>query len=424
VTPEGADHLGSYRLVRKIGEGGMGAVYLAEHTLLGRNAAIKILHDRYTGRDELVERFFNEARAASAIVDPGIVQVFDFGQEDDRAYIVMELLEGEGLDARLARLGKLPAVDVLRLTRQLALSLHAAHERGVIHRDLKPENVFIVKDAEAAGGERTKILDFGIAKLTADQTVVKTQTGLMMGSPHYMSPEQCRGAGSVDHRADIYSLGCVMFLLLTGRTVFEAEGTGDLVVAHITQTPQLPSELVPVSRGVDEIVARCLAKLPDDRFASMHALAVAVDALPRLDGLTPIPARSPVAALDLDPPRPSRRLWYGVAALLVAGAAVVTAVVLKGTDDREPAPIAQPASPPTHAAPPSPPPAVVVAPPPAAVVAPSPTVVVSPPAPASVAAPPPAIAKRPHGQTIVKPPPPAPTVPPVVAPPVDPYADR
>ena len=210
--------IGKYRVIRKLGEGGMGAVYLAEHALLRRKAAVKILHASFTQREDMVERFFNEARASTSIADPGIVQIFDFGYHGTMAYIVMEYLEGESLDARLKRLGKLDLPDVLRLARQMSLSLYAAHKQGVVHRDLKPENVFIVNDPEVAGGERTKILDFGIAKLTdTEQSRVRTQTGLMMGTPVYMSPEQCRGAGTLDHRADIYSLGCVIFHLLAGR---------------------------------------------------------------------------------------------------------------------------------------------------------------------------------------------------------------
>src|ERR1041385_6396596 len=187
--------VGAYRVLHRIGAGGMGSVWLAEHTMLGRRAAIKVLHSTFSRDPAIVTRFFNEARAATAIDDPGIVQIFDFGEHvDGSAYIVMELLEGETLEQRLSRLGRLGVRDALRIMRQIASSLGAAHQRGIVHRDLKPENIFIVRDPEVPGGERAKILDFGIAKLTGD-SIVKTQTSSVMGTPIYMSPEQCRGAG-------------------------------------------------------------------------------------------------------------------------------------------------------------------------------------------------------------------------------------
>src|SRR5688572_1863220 len=162
--------IGAYRVLKQIGEGGMGAVWLAEHIALGRRAALKVLHAQYSVRPDVVQRFFNEARAATAIADPGIVQIFDFGNHTDgSAYIVMELLDGEPLDRRLARSGSLEVGDALRIMRQVASTLGAAHARGIIHRDLKPENIFMVRDPEVSGGERAKILDFGIAKLVGDQ---------------------------------------------------------------------------------------------------------------------------------------------------------------------------------------------------------------------------------------------------------------
>jgi serine/threonine-protein kinase len=186
--------VGSYRLLEQIGEGGMGAVWLAEHVMLGRRAAIKVLQASFSMQPDIVTRFFNEARAATAIADPGIVQVFDFGHHSDgSAFIVMELLEGETLHARLRRTGPLPCADALRIARQIAGSLGAAHARGIVHRDLKPENVFMVRDAEVAGGERAKILDFGIAKLGVG-TSSGTNTHAVLGTPAYMSPTSTRSA--------------------------------------------------------------------------------------------------------------------------------------------------------------------------------------------------------------------------------------
>jgi serine/threonine protein kinase len=271
--------IGNYQILRKLGEGGMGAVYLGQHQLLGRRAAIKVLLPELSARPDIVNRFFNEARAVTSISDPGIVQVFDFGYHTDgSAFIVMEYLEGEPLDRRLARLGKLPAHDALLLCRQIASSLAAAHAQNIIHRDLKPENIYLVHDGEVASGERSKILDFGIAKLSDENPgKIKTHTGALMGTPIYMSPEQCRGLATLDHRSDIYSLGCVLFHLLTGRPPFEGEGMGDIIAAHIREPAPVPSSRAPeIAPGVDALVLRCLAKSPDERFQTMHELAVAI----------------------------------------------------------------------------------------------------------------------------------------------------
>jgi serine/threonine protein kinase len=278
--------IGQYRILRTLGAGGMGTVYLGEHLLLGRRAAIKTLLPSLSSQREIVDRFFTEARAISAISDPGVVQVFDFGYHvDGTAYIVMELLEGETLAARLDRLERLPLVESLRLARQLASSLAAAHEREVIHRDLKPGNVFVIRDAEVPGGERTKILDFGVCKL-GDADASATQTGTMLGTPVYMSPEQCRGAGHVDPRSDVYSLGCVLFHMVTGRPPFDCEAVGDYIAAHLKEPAPAPSSIADaIPPEVDAVLARCLAKEPDQRFSSMtdlqkeleHVLAIVSD---------------------------------------------------------------------------------------------------------------------------------------------------
>ena len=271
-------HIGQYKIVRTLGAGGMGTVYLGEHLLLGRRAAIKTLLPALSIHREIVDRFFNEARAISAISDPGVVQIFDFGYHvDGTAYIVMEFLEGENLASRLDRLGKLALLDSLRIARMIASSLHAAHERGIIHRDLKPGNVFVIRDNDAPGGERTKILDFGICKLQNESEASTTQTGVMLGTPVYMSPEQCRG-GQVDARSDLYSVGCALFHMLTGRTPFDCESIGEFIACHLKDEPQPPSELDPsLPPAVDALVLRCLEKNPEDRFQTMRDLQGALD---------------------------------------------------------------------------------------------------------------------------------------------------
>ena len=268
--------IGTYRILRKIGSGGMGTVYLGEHTLLGRKAAIKVLRSSLSADGEIVTRFFNEARAVTLIADPGIVQVFDFGHHTDgRAFIVMELLDGEPMDRRLKRIRKFGLAECLRLVRLICSSLAAAHAKGIIHRDLKPANIFIVADSAVPGGERAKILDFGIAKQAGDEPgKLKTRAGLLMGTPMYMSPEQCRGIGDIDHRSDIYALACVMFTMLTGRPPFGSGAPGELVAAHLREVPPLVSSRVPGLPGVvDQILQRCLEKSPADRFQSMTELA-------------------------------------------------------------------------------------------------------------------------------------------------------
>ena len=273
-------HIGQYRILRKIGVGGMGTVYLGEHILLGRRAAIKTLLPALSVQSEIVERFFTEARATSAITDHGVVQIFDFGYHvDGTAYIVMELLEGESLQTRIDRLGHIAPSDALRIGRQVAGSLAAAHACDIVHRDLKPDNIYLIADGEAQSGERTKILDFGICKLgVAGAEVGLTQSGTTMGTPVYMSPEQCRGAGTVDHRSDIYALGCVLFHMVAGRPPFEKEGAGEFIVAHLQETPPAPSTFVDgLPDLVDGVIMRCLEKSADDRFQSMTELQHALE---------------------------------------------------------------------------------------------------------------------------------------------------
>ncbi len=221
--------VGGYRITERLAKGGMGEVYLARHEIMNREAAVKVLHPEFGDKKDLVERFLNEARAAASIRHPGIVEIYDVGHVDGRAYIVMEYLRGELLAARLART-RIDVDKALLLTQQLAGALGAAHACGIIHRDLKPENIFVVADPDVVGGERTKILDFGIAKLIESQAVVHTMQGAMFGTPAY-SARAVRGrrAGGQAGRSVLAGLHPVR--LLSGRPPFGRGGI-ELVAAH------------------------------------------------------------------------------------------------------------------------------------------------------------------------------------------------
>ena len=298
--------LGSYTIVERIGAGGMGEVYLAKHRRIERKAAIKLLLPALSRDADIVSRFFNEARATSLITHPGIVQIFDCEVFEDRAYIVMEYLEGANVNAALARNGgvfQLPMA--IWICSQIASALSAAHAKGIVHRDLKPENVFLAQDPLRPGTTVVKILDFGIAKLT-DRTGPSshTRTGSILGTPIYMSPEQCRGISNIDHRADIYALGVILFELLTGRPPFVKEAPGDLLIAHVSEPPPVPSSLQPaIPPELDRLILRLLAKSPDDRPPSMDLVVRELSGLHsgasdpagpamtlRLDSHTPPPA--------------------------------------------------------------------------------------------------------------------------------------
>jgi len=296
--------LGNYRILERIGEGGMGIVYLGRHEALGHRVAVKVLQQEMSRRAEIVRRFFNEAQAASAIRSPGIVQVFDFGTTaDGRAYFVMELLEGLSLTERLQQ-RQIDEAECCRLGRQIANVLQAAHAAGITHRDLKPDNLFLVPDAEVMGGERVKVLDFGIAKMLdrdgsgaddGNATVVKTHIGMMLGTPQYMSPEQCRGAGAIDTRSDIYSLGCILFEMVCGRPPFVGEGAGEVVGAHQYVEPPAPQSFAPgISDQLASLIVQMLAKRPEARPQTMSAVGHALEEI--LRGLEGGPPRVPVSA--------------------------------------------------------------------------------------------------------------------------------
>jgi serine/threonine protein kinase len=274
--------IGNYTLVEKLGQGGMGEVYLAEHRRIGRRAAIKFLLPALTRDADVVTRFFNEARATSLIRHPGIVEIYDCDVVDEQAYIVMEYLEGESLAAALRRTGGLAhePVTIAAIVGQIASALAAAHRKEIIHRDLKPENVFLSVEESSRAPFIVKILDFGIAKLAAPGGGgSNTRTGGLLGTPVYMSPEQCRGVSTIDRRTDVYALGCLMFELATGRHVFIKDASGDLLVAHIIETPPRVSSIRPeIPAWMDELVAKMLSKAPDDRPSSMDEVVAEIEA--------------------------------------------------------------------------------------------------------------------------------------------------
>jgi eukaryotic-like serine/threonine-protein kinase len=298
--------VGSYRITGRIGEGGMGVVYVAEHSLLGRTAAIKVLHPELSHQAEIVERFFNEARSASAIRHAGIVEIFDFGYaQDDSAYIVMEHLEGESLRDRLDNAITLDPARAAGIARQIASALQAAHDQEIIHRDLKPDNIFLVPDPEVLGGERAKILDFGIAKLAAGKGgSFRTQTGQLFGTPAYMAPEQCRGAGRVDSRADLYAVGCILYEMICGRPPFIGEGGGEVLAAQIYEEAERPRELAPhLPEPLEAVILRLLEKDPAARYDSATELAKALRKIVGASGHissqpTPTPTPTPRPSVD------------------------------------------------------------------------------------------------------------------------------
>jgi eukaryotic-like serine/threonine-protein kinase len=345
--------VGNYRITGLLGEGGMGAVFRAEHPGIGRSAAVKVLHAELARTEDHVERFFNEARAANAIRHPGIVEIFDSGMLDTGSpYIVMEFLEGESLAARCKR-GRLHPAEAVDIVGQAADALAAAHAKGIVHRDLKPDNLFLV-GGPVPGRDLVKILDFGIAKLGRGpgrgEGSVRTRTGAVLGTPMYMSPEQCRGTREIDHRTDIYALGVIFYEMICGQPPFLSDGFGEMAHLHISATPAPPRTHAPeLPLAVEQAILIMLEKDPNARFQSMRDLQSAlrqspVPTLVLSNGAVPRPrpveaprpftrpptttlAASATAMNQTAPPvRRSRAgLW---ASLLLVGAAAVAGGVL------------------------------------------------------------------------------------------------
>ncbi|MES1173348.1 MAG: serine/threonine-protein kinase [Myxococcales bacterium] len=273
---------GKFRLTRLLGRGGMGAVWEGTHTTLGSRVAVKFIDAEYAESPEARSRFENEARAAARLRSKHVVEVYDHGVSDDgRPFIVMEFLDGEPLDKRLDRVGRLSAKETAHIVLQVCRGLTKAHAAGIVHRDLKPENVFLVWDEEE-GTDVVKVVDFGIAKFS-DMSLGSssaTRTGSVLGTPHYMSPEQARGLRSVDARSDLWSVAVIAYRCIVGALPFEGEAVGDLLVKLCTAPIPVPSQLVSdVPPSFDAWLQRALNRDPAQRFANAAQLAESLAAV-------------------------------------------------------------------------------------------------------------------------------------------------
>ena len=342
---------GRYRIQRKLGAGGMANVYLAEDQELGRRVAIKILNDRHANDDQFVERFRREAKNAAALSHPNIVSIYDRGEAEGTYYIAMEYLDGRSLKELIVTRGDAPVDIAVQYARQILSALKFAHKHGIVHRDIKPHNVLV--NAEGA----VKVTDFGIARAGASQM---TEAGSIVGTAQYLSPEQARG-GEVDQRSDLYSLGVVLYELLTGTLPFSGDTPVEIAMKHLSQTPEPPSKRrAGIPRELDMVVMRALAKDPADRYQSADEMEADLDRVARGVGIAPeteaaatqimrspvtipgplaataatmitpgrsaggaAPPQPPSVYYDVDEPIHRRPVWPWIAALLfVIGAAI------------------------------------------------------------------------------------------------------
>jgi serine/threonine-protein kinase len=251
---------GRYEVVRRVGVGGMADVYLADDTRMGRQVALKILHPQYAGDESFVERFRREALSAAKLQHPNIVQIYDSGRQGDFNFIVMEYVEGRSLKDYLAEEGPLEIAEAGRIAREVLTALAYAHRAGLVHRDIKPGNILLSEDG------KVQVTDFGIARAEAGSTM--TQTGTILGTAYYLSPEQAQGL-PLDGRSDIYSLGVVVYEMLTGRRPFEGDSPVSIAYKHVREMPRPPStHRADVPRSLEAIVMTAMAKRPEDRYSS------------------------------------------------------------------------------------------------------------------------------------------------------------
>jgi len=283
---QGTTIAGRYLVERLIGQGGMGTVWAGRHISLDQLVAIKFVHPNLAGSAEALRRFDTEAKAAARIKSRHAVAVYDHGvSESGQPYIVMEYLEGESLEQSIVRRGKLPLHEVAEIVQQAARALHAAHQAGIVHRDLKPDNIFLARDGEAGvRGYSVKLVDFGIAKMVHEQAAggaASTQAGMVLGTPHYMSPEALTASAPVSAASDIWSLGACAFSAVCGRVPFEGDAIGDVVLKVCAAPMPVPSQIQPsLPKAFDAWFERACSRNPKRRFASVVELA---DALVRLD---------------------------------------------------------------------------------------------------------------------------------------------
>jgi eukaryotic-like serine/threonine-protein kinase len=359
---------GRYSITRQVGQGGMGAVYEATHALIGKRVAVKVLLDKYARREALVARLEKEARLASSIGHEHIVDITDFGiTEDGRTFVVMEYLEGESLAECLQREVRLPERRVLEIVQQATSALAAAHRKGVVHRDIKPENIFLLQRRDK---DFVKVVDFGISKSLRDTDENEeakprlTETGMVLGTPLYMSPEQARGDDELDHRVDVYALGVIMYETSTGRVPFQGHNYLSVISQVLSSSPLPPRQIVPgLSEEFEAVVMRAMSKEREDRYADCEALLVDLNAL--LDD----PSHSTERARITGPgaKRVARKstariaIWVGAIAATLAALITAVAFLMKSSDVKQPEPA----------------PPVVVAPP--AIVAPTPGTPAPPP---------------------------------------------
>jgi eukaryotic-like serine/threonine-protein kinase len=332
----GATLSGRYLVTRKIGQGGMGAVYEATHTMINKRVAVKVLLEKYARRDALVARLKKEAQLASSVQNEHIIDVTDFGQTDDgRTFVVMEFLEGESLAECLARETRLPEQRVLRIAHQAASALAAAHAQGIVHRDIKPENLFLLRRKEQ---DFVKVVDFGISKsLRAsgdeEEPPRLTQTGMVLGTPLYMSPEQARGDDELDHRVDIYALGVIMYEAATGRVPFIGNNYLSVISQVLNEEAKSLREIAPeLSEEFEAIVMRAMSKDKHERYASAQEMLADLAAV--IDDPTHSTERAKITGPRKKLPKKSSlraAVWVGAIALVVIALLLVVNFTMRGS---------------------------------------------------------------------------------------------
>ncbi len=336
----GREIMGRFHVHERIGTGGMGTVYRADQKGLDRPVALKVLKKELISDRETVARFHREAKAMSMLMHPNTVRVFDFGEDDEgHLFLAMELLEGELLTAWAEREGMPPIAEVIETIREVLRSLNEAHSKGLIHRDLKPDNIFLAR-VEGRLRPVVKVLDFGIAKVFRGEKKIdqlETQAGTVFGTPRYMSPEQAQGK-ALDHRSDLYSVGVLLYQLLCGRPPFLDDDAVVVMAKHIREEPPSPRSLVPeqpITKRLERVVMRALAKEPDQRYENADAFEAALaECLPEIDEETAKRAGGRTSGF-VEKTVGSVPVAFGIAGviLLVATVTSVVIVLTSGSDE-------------------------------------------------------------------------------------------